>query len=107
MTHKSDDLKMTAVRYYMKCQNQVETCRIFECSERSLMRWVDRFEDEGTVERRPRPSIANKVEQRHVNFILKRVKQRPAITMKDLHVEVLERFRDLDISRVHVGNRTS
>lgn len=95
---------MTAVRYYMKCQNQVETCRIFECSERSLMRWVDRFEDEGTVERRPRPSIANKVEQRHVNFILKRVKQRPAITMKDLHVEVLERFRDLDISRVHVGN---
>lgn len=43
MTHKSDDLKITAVRYYMKCHNQVGMCRIFECSERSLMRWVDRF----------------------------------------------------------------
>lgn len=38
-THKSNDYKLSAVKYYLShSKNQVHTCRIFGCSERSLMR---------------------------------------------------------------------
>ena len=40
--HKSEDYKKTAVEYYLfENPNQVETCKIFKCSERSLMRWLE------------------------------------------------------------------
>ena len=38
--HKSEDFKLSAVKYYLKIKNQSKTCKIFGCSERSLMRWV-------------------------------------------------------------------
>lgn len=41
--HKSEDLKLSAVKHYLKIKNQKETCRIFGCSERSLMRWIEKF----------------------------------------------------------------
>jgi len=43
--HKSEDFKLSAVKHYLKIKNQKETCRIFGCSERSLMRWVDKFKN--------------------------------------------------------------
>ena len=42
--HKSQDYKLSAVKYYLKSKNASETCRIFECSSRSLMRWVKKYE---------------------------------------------------------------
>ena len=42
-THKSSDYKLSAVKYYLShSKNQVQTCKIFGCSERSLMRWVNK-----------------------------------------------------------------
>jgi transposase-like protein len=41
--HKCNDLKLVAVRHYLQIHNQVETCKVFECSPRSLMRWVKRY----------------------------------------------------------------
>ena len=42
--HKSSDYKLSAVKYYVfHSKNQVKTCKIFDCSERSLMRWVDKY----------------------------------------------------------------
>ena len=36
-THKSSDYKLSAVKYYLSySKNQVQTCKIFGCSERSL-----------------------------------------------------------------------
>ena len=36
-THKSSDYKLSAVKYYLShSKNQVKTCKIFGCSERSL-----------------------------------------------------------------------
>ena len=52
MTHKHEDLKLTAVRYYLDNDTTyAETCRIFNCSERSLKRWIDRFQDENEIKR--------------------------------------------------------
>jgi len=42
--HKSEDYKISAVQYYLtKNKNQLQTCKIFKCHPRSLMRWVDRY----------------------------------------------------------------
>ena len=41
-THKSEDYKLSAVNYYLnEDTTQEEVCKIFKCSARSLMRWVD------------------------------------------------------------------
>jgi transposase-like protein len=42
--HKSVDYKISTVQYYLsKNKNQVQTCKIFQCHPRSLMRWVDKY----------------------------------------------------------------
>jgi hypothetical protein len=49
-THKSSDYKLSAVKYYLShCKNQVQTCKIFGCSERSLMRWVDKYKSTNNI----------------------------------------------------------
>lgn len=43
--HKSEDYKLAAVNYYLVGdQTQVGTCKIFKCSPRSLMRWVEQYQ---------------------------------------------------------------
>ena len=42
--HKSEDYKLSAVNYYLTENfNQLQTCKIFKCSRRSLMRWVNKY----------------------------------------------------------------
>jgi transposase len=43
-TQASSDLKLKAVKYYYKVNNYSKVCDIFECSERSLKRWIERYE---------------------------------------------------------------
>ena len=44
MIHKRDDYKLTAVRHYLDTDHShMDTCSIFKCSHRSLMRWVDKY----------------------------------------------------------------
>jgi hypothetical protein len=39
-THKSEDYKIGAVKYYLDTnKTQEDICNIFKCSVRSLMRW--------------------------------------------------------------------
>ena len=48
--HKSEDYKLSAVNYYLsEDTTQEEVCKIFKCSARSLMRWVDRFQAEEEI----------------------------------------------------------
>ena len=43
MTHKSEDYKMSAVKYYLtEDKTQEEVCKIFKYSARTLLRWVDK-----------------------------------------------------------------
>jgi transposase len=46
------DLKLKAVNYYHKIKNYVKVCEIFECSERSLKRWVERYNKNKNVKRK-------------------------------------------------------
>ena len=54
-THKSSDYKLSAVKYYLShSKNQVKTCKIFGCSERSLMRWVNKYKSTNHITRKKR-----------------------------------------------------
>ena len=49
-TYKSNDYKLLAVKHYVSySNNQVQTCNIFCCSERSLMRWVDKYKSTNNI----------------------------------------------------------
>ena len=44
MKHKSEDYKISAVEYYLvEDKSQEEARKIFKCSPRSLMRWVEKY----------------------------------------------------------------
>jgi transposase-like protein len=44
----SEDYKLSVVDYYLTEDNsQLETCRIFKCTPRSLIRWVKRYKKRG------------------------------------------------------------
>ena len=61
-THKGKDYKLSAVEYYLSEDNtQENVCKIFKCSPRSLMRWVEQYELEGDIKRRNRESVAYKL----------------------------------------------
>ena len=55
----SSDLKLKAVKYYYKVNNYSKVCDIFECSERSLKRWIERYEKYNTVDRIQRKEGSN------------------------------------------------
>jgi len=57
-THKSEDYKLSAVEYYLTAdKSQEEVCKIFKCSARSLMRWVDKYNENGEIKRHTRKPV--------------------------------------------------
>lgn len=73
--HKSEDYKITAVKHYLETnKTQEEICKIFNCSVRSLMRWVERYDKEKSIKRHSKKSISYKITNEHVKFLLNEVK---------------------------------
>jgi transposase len=102
--HKSNDYKKCAVEHYLTLgKTQEDTCKIFKCSVRSLMRWVNRYKDKGYVNRVNRSPISYKVKKEHVKFILDILKKNKTITMEDLLHIVKEKFEDIELSRRHLS----
>ena len=84
-THKSEDYKVSAVNYYLaEDTTQEEVCKIFKCSVRSLLRWVDRFQEEEEIKRHNRKPVAYKVKKEHVKFILEELKKNKTITLEEI-----------------------
>ena len=102
-SHKSEDYKISAVEYYLVSKgNQEQVCKIFKCSVRSLMRWVDRYEEENNIKRHNREPIAYKVSKENVKFIIEEIKKNKTITIDDLLTKLKNKFPDLDLSKMHV-----
>lgn len=103
-THKSEDYKVSAVNYYLtEDTTQEEVCKIFKCSVRSLMRWVDRFQEEEEIKRHNRKPIAYKIHKDQVKFILAELKKNKTITMDDLLGKLKEKYPTLTLSRFHLS----
>ena len=103
-THKSSDYKLSAVKYYLShSKNQVQTCKIFGCSERCLMRWVDKYKSTNNITRKKRDYKAYKITNSHILFIKQQLKQNKTITMDELLDKLKTKHTNLKLSRVHLG----
>lgn len=61
--HKSEDYKLTTVNYYLtENNNQLQTCKIFKCCRRSLMRWVNKYKQSNQILRQNRNPVAYKLQ---------------------------------------------
>jgi transposase len=102
--HKSEDYKETAVKYYLvEDKTQEEVCKIFKCSRRSLMRWVEKYKKEGKVERHNRTPIAYKIKREHIHFIKDEINKNKTITMEDLLFLLKRKYSTLSLSRFHLN----
>ena len=84
-SHKSNDYKLTAVQYYLVEDNtQEEVCKIFKCSPRSLMRWVERYKNEGNVNIHYRKPVAYKVKKEYVKLLVDEINKNKTITLQEV-----------------------
>ena len=57
-THHTEDYKLTVVKYYLDNDTSYKNmCDIFKCSERSLKRWIDKYNKDKTIKRYSRKSV--------------------------------------------------
>jgi transposase len=100
--HKSEDYKISAVEYYLNSnKTQEDVCDIFKCSVRSLMRWVERYENEDSINRHNRESVSYKVKKEYVKYILDEIKKNKTITMNELKFKLEEKF-NINLSRFFI-----
>jgi len=100
---KSSDYKLTAVQYYLvEDISQEEVCKIFKCSPRSLMRWVDKYKKDGEMTGYNRIPKAYKVHKEHVDFLLQEIKKNKTITIDDLLHLLKNKYPTLDLNKSHI-----
>ena len=101
-THKSNDYKLTTVQYYLvEDKTQEEVCKIFKCSPRSLMRWVNQYKKEGNINKHYRKPIAYKVKKEYVKFLLDEIKKNKTITLQELNEKLKDKYKT-DISTTQI-----
>ena len=98
------DLKLKAVNYYNKINNYVKVCEVFECSERSLKRWVERYDKNKNVNRKTRKLGSYKLEKQHIQFIKETLRKHSDIQMNFLQELLKSKFPKLDISRQYLSD---
>ena len=102
-THKSNDYKLTAVQYYLvEDKTQEEVCKIFKCSPRSLMRWVNQYKKEGNVDIHYRKPVAYKVKKEYVKFLVDEINKNKTITLQELHQKLKDKYKNADISTMQL-----
>ena len=101
---KSSDYKETAVQYYLvEDKSQEEVCKIFKCSRRSLMRWVEKYKTDGKITGYERTPKAYKVHKEHVDFLLQEIKKNKTITIEDLLYLLKNKYPNLDLNKSHIS----
>lgn len=101
--HHSEDYQLASVRHYLTSHDQTQTCLIFGCSERSLMRWVSKYLETGEIKRKKRNYHAYKVKQEHVDFIKVSLIKDRTMTMHDLTDKLNNHFKT-DLSYSHISS---
>ena len=101
---KSSDYKDIAVQYYLvEDKTQEEVCKIFKCSRRSLMRWVEKYKKDGKNTGYERTPKAYKVHKEHVYFLLQEIKKNKTITIEDLLYLLKNKYPNLDLNKSHIS----
>jgi len=99
-SHKSNDYKLTAVQYYLvEDKTQEEVCKIFKCTPRSLMRWVERYKNVNIHYRKP---VAYKVKKEYVKFLVDEINKNKTITLHELNQKLKDKYKDANLSTTQI-----
>jgi len=99
MKHKSEDYKISAVEYYLvEDKSQEEVCKIFKCSPRSLMRWVEKYNNNCEIKRYNKKPVAYKITKDQVKYALKEINKNKTITMDDLLSKIKSNYPSFELS---------
>ena len=102
--HKGEDYKISAVQYYLENNTSyVITCEIFKCSERSLKRWIEKYNKKKSIKRYNRKSVSYKITKEQVNYALNLLKKNEQISMDELAKSIKDKFKDFNITPQHLG----
>ncbi len=102
--HKSTDYKLTAVKYYLNGKSSLnEVCNIFNCSPKSLYRWVKKYKVIKTLQRQNRKSISYKITKQHLQYAISLLNKNEQITMKELSSKVKKKYKSYNITSQHLG----
>jgi transposase len=93
----------TAVNYYLvEDKTQEEVCKIFKCSPRSLMRWVERYKKDGNVDIHYRKPVAYKVKKEYVKFLLDELQKNKTSTLQELNQKLKDKYKGVDLSTTQI-----
>ena len=103
-THHTEDYKLTAVKYYLDNDTSYKNvCDIFKCSERSLKRWIDKYNKDKSIKRYSRKDLSYKITKEQVKYAITLLKKNQQITMTELVKLVKKKYKDFDITSQHLG----
>jgi len=91
MKHKSED-------YLVEDKSQEEVCKIFKCSPRSLMRWVEKYNNDGEIKRYNKKPVAYKITKDQVKYALKELDKNKTITMGELLSKIKSNYPSIELS---------
>jgi transposase len=104
MTHKSEDYKISSVKYYLKNKDNIrKTCKIFDCKKSTLQRWIQRYKTSKNITRINRKPISYKITKPQVNAALDLLKQNEQLTMNELLIDMKNKYPTFDITPQHLG----
>ena len=102
--HKSEDYKLSAVKYYIKNKISMEkVCQIFGCKKQSLSRWVQKYKLQKNIKRNNRKPISYKITKEQVKYAIEKLKENEQITMSELIKIIKKKYKDFDITPQWLG----
>ena len=105
-THKTEDYKNSAVKYYLnndKGDGYKRTCKIFDCKKSTFRDWVKRYKTSKNLTRKLRKHISYKITKPQVNTALELLKKNEQLTMQELVVDMKHHYSNFDITPQHLG----
>lgn len=104
MKHKTEDYKLSAVKYYLSNNFSLDyVCNIFDCKKQSLARWIERYKDCKNIERHNRTSISYKISKEQLLYAIKLLKNNEQITIIELKKLIMLKYPDFNITSQHLG----
>jgi transposase/transposase-like protein len=94
MKHHTEDYKQTAVKYYLHHNEDMrDTCEVFNCKFQSLSRWVEKYKQNGNVNRKTRKNHNLKITPEIEKFVKEYVRKYSTTTLWELSKLVNDKFK--------------
>ena len=93
MTHHTEDYKKSAVKYYVRQNENIRnTCKIFDCKKSSLQRWITRYKTQKNIHRKTRSNHNLKITPEITQFVKQYVRKYNTTTLWELSKLVYEKY---------------